>query len=82
MSRYTRRPVQLIALSLLGIMAIGSSGCIKQRVTRIDPNAVTDLSGRWNDTDSRLVANALIYQSLESPWAISRSCASGRFEAE
>ena len=70
MSRYTRRPVQLIAFGLLGVMAIGSSGCIKQKVTRIDPNAVTDLSGRWNDTDSRLVANALIYQSLESPWAI------------
>jgi len=70
MSRNARRPAQLIALSLLGVIAIGSSGCIKQQVTRIDPNAVTDLSGRWNDTDSRLVANALIYQSLESPWAI------------
>jgi TolB-like protein len=70
MSRYSRRPAQLIAIGLLGVIAIGSSGCIKQQVTRIDPNAVTDLSGRWNDTDSRLVANALIYQSLESPWAL------------
>lgn len=70
MSRYSRRPARLIGIGLLGVIAIGSSGCIKQQVTRIDPNAVTDLSGRWNDTDSRLVANALIYQSLESPWAI------------
>jgi uncharacterized protein (TIGR02722 family) len=39
-----------------------------QSVTRIDPNAVTDLSGRWNDTDSRLVANELIRSSLTEPW--------------
>lgn len=77
MSRYTRRPARLIAFGLLGVIAIGSSGCVKQQVTRIDPNAVTDLSGRWNDTDSRLVANALIYQSLESPWAARYSAVNG-----
>ena len=70
MSRKSRRPIRLFACGLLGVFALGSSACVKQQVTRIDPNAVTDLSGRWNDTDSRLVANALIYQSLESPWAI------------
>ncbi|MEJ2217827.1 MAG: penicillin-binding protein activator LpoB, partial [Gemmatimonadota bacterium] len=40
-----------------------------KHVSRIDPNSVTDLSGRWNDTDSRLVANALIEQSMQNPWA-------------
>jgi uncharacterized protein (TIGR02722 family) len=70
MSRNSRRPARLVAVGLLGLIAAGTSGCVKQQVTRIDPNAVTDLSGRWNDTDSRLVANALIYQSLESSWAI------------
>jgi penicillin-binding protein activator len=39
-----------------------------QKVSRIDPTAVTDLSGRWNDTDSRLVANELITSSLQDPW--------------
>jgi len=42
---------------------------MSKRVTRIDPAAATDLSGRWNDTDSRLVANALITQALTAPWA-------------
>ena len=42
--------------------------CAK-RVSRIDPNSVTDLSGRWNDTDSRLVANTLITESLSNSWA-------------
>src|SRR5690606_28353972 len=44
-------------------------GCATKRVSRIDPAAVTDLSGRWNDTDSRLVANELIKQSLSADWA-------------
>jgi uncharacterized protein (TIGR02722 family) len=39
-----------------------------QKVTRIDPASVTDLSGRWNDTDSRLVASELIASSLQDPW--------------
>ena len=49
------------------IATVALMGCAKQ-VTRIDPDSVTDLSGRWNDTDSRLVANALIEQSMVDPW--------------
>lgn len=60
MTRAMRRGA-LIALAVLPV-ACG------QKVTRIDPAAVTDLSGRWNDTDSRLVANELIRSSLTEPW--------------
>ncbi len=52
---------------LAALAAVALVGCAKQ-VTRIDPDSVTDLSGRWNDTDSRLVANALIEQSMVDPW--------------
>src|SRR5690554_4437117 len=55
--------------ALLLVLATTAAGCASKQVTRIDPNSVTDLSGRWNDTDSRLVANALIEQSLGSNWA-------------
>lgn len=51
----------------LALIALSAAGCYKQ-VSRIDPSSVTDLSGRWNDTDSRLVANELISQSLNAPW--------------
>lgn len=61
-SPFPRAALLLTALTL-------ASGCAGKQVTRIDPDAVTDLSGRWNDTDSRLVANALIEQSLGNPWA-------------
>lgn len=45
------------------------AACNNKRVSRIEPTSVTDLSGRWNDTDSRLVANALVGQALGAPWA-------------
>lgn len=49
-------------------LALPLAGCGGKQVSRIDPAAVTDLSGRWNDTDSRLVANRLVEESLEHPW--------------
>jgi uncharacterized protein (TIGR02722 family) len=35
-------------------------------VTRVDPNTQIDLSGRWNDTDSRKVADQMIHDLFES----------------
>jgi penicillin-binding protein activator len=51
------------------LLLVAAGGCISKRVTRIEPTAVTDLSGRWNDTDSRLVANQLVEQTLGAGWA-------------
>lgn len=53
----------LLALSLW------LAGCgAEAKVTRVDPGVVTDLSGRWNDTDSRQVAEELVKQALSYPW--------------
>ncbi|HKH91487.1 MAG TPA: penicillin-binding protein activator LpoB, partial [Gemmatimonadaceae bacterium] len=52
-----------------GALLLTAGACVSKRVTRIEPTAVTDLSGRWNDTDSRLVANQLIEQTLAAGWA-------------
>lgn len=38
------------------------------RVARIDPNQTVDVSGNWNDTDSKLVADEMIREALGSPW--------------
>ncbi len=43
-------------------------GCASRQVTRVDPASTVDFSGRWNDTDSRLVAEAMIDDALASPW--------------
>ena len=54
---------------MLAAAAGSTVACNNKRVARIEPTSVTDLSGRWNDADSRLVANQLIEQSLNGPWA-------------
>jgi penicillin-binding protein activator len=40
--------------------------CQTRSVTRIDPATEIDLSGRWNDTDSRKVADQMIYDLFNS----------------
>ena len=45
--------------------------CSSQRVvTRLDTDTVTDLSGKWNDTDARLVAEEMIADCLSRPWLL------------
>ncbi|MBI5198104.1 MAG: penicillin-binding protein activator LpoB [Nitrospirae bacterium] len=38
------------------------------KVTRISPEETVDLSGRWNDTDSRMVAEERVKEALGRPW--------------
>lgn len=38
------------------------------KVTRMEVEEGKDLSGRWNDTDSRLVAEEMVKDCLERPW--------------
>jgi len=58
---------QIILCTLVLALIAGCGGGGKQ-VTRLDPNSQTDLSGRWNDTDARLVARELIDDCLSRPW--------------
>ena len=63
------RPLGALHAVAGALLLVIASGCVSKRVTRIEPTAVTDLSGRWNDTDSRLVANQLVEQTLGAGWA-------------
>ena len=54
---------------LVTLISISWTGCSpKREVTRIDTDQQIDLSGRWNDTDSRMVADALVDQILNHKW--------------
>ncbi len=53
---------------LLGA-AVLLAGCSGKQVHRVETDTVIDLSGNWNDTDSRLVAEELISQAVARPWA-------------
>jgi len=58
-----------LSAAVLAIVSLGVSGCGHEtKVTRVDSGVVTDLSGRWNDTDSRIVAEAMVKEALEYPW--------------
>jgi len=57
----------LPAATLSAVLVFGLAAC-GQKVSRVDSNAVTDLSGNWNDTDSRLVAEEMIQDVLARPW--------------
>lgn len=42
--------------------------CNTKKVTRIEVKETVDLSGRWNDTDSRLVSEEMVRDALDRVW--------------
>ena len=69
-----------LGLALLIVpVAFIISGCgAEKRVTRVDTSVTTDLSGRWNDTDSKMVAEKMIDEMVSRPWLNNFSKAEGR----
>ena len=62
-----RTPSSLILFASLVLSAL--AGCSTMpRVKRVDSGEVTDLSGKWNDTDSRIVSQKMISDMLNLPW--------------
>jgi len=56
-------------IGLVALVVMLLAGCAQEtKITRIDSGVVTDLSGRWNDTDSRIVAESMVKEALEYPW--------------
>jgi uncharacterized protein (TIGR02722 family) len=54
--------ITLLLFALLGLSACGT------QVERVDVEETHDLSGAWNDTDSRLVSEEMINDMLSRPW--------------
>lgn len=61
--------MRTITVAILAAVLIVGCGASK-KVTRLDSNTVTDLSGKWNDTDSRLVSEEMINDCLTRAWII------------
>lgn len=66
MERSVRRMV-LIAASV-AVAAALVAGCGGPKVHNVDPRTEGYISGRWNDSDARAVADQLIPQCLGSSW--------------
>ncbi len=56
-----------LVMAMSVVLVLGGCGH-ETKVTRVDAGIVTDLSGRWNDTDSRMVAEAMVKDALQYPW--------------
>jgi uncharacterized protein (TIGR02722 family) len=56
------------AFVALGVAGLLSACATTPKVTRVDAGETIDLSGNWNDTDSRQVAEEMVKDSLARPW--------------
>ena len=54
--------ITILLTTLLGLSACGT------QVERVEVEETHDLSGAWNDTDSRLVSEEMINDMLSRPW--------------
>ena len=60
---------QQYAIGLLLLASLAGCAPAPSKVTRVDPNLTVDLSGKWNDSDSRMVSDEMIATCLNGKWA-------------
>ncbi|MFP5042666.1 penicillin-binding protein activator LpoB [Parasediminibacterium sp. JCM 36343] len=65
-----------LAASIILCLAINS--CANRKVTRVDPSEQIDLSGSWNNTDSRMVSDEMVNQILGDRWLNDHTAAKGK----
>jgi len=61
--------IELVVIFVSVFTLVIASGCSTTReVRRVGLEVDIQLSGKWNDADSRLVSNEMISSCLKSPW--------------
>ncbi len=65
----------LITAMVVAGLALGCGG--GKTVTRLDVDTTIDLSGKWNDADSRMTAETMISDCLARPWHENFAAAKG-----
>lgn len=58
---------KLVILTAISISLL-FTGCQTVSTQRVDSGEVTDVGSKWNDTDSKLVADEMIQDVLGRPW--------------
>ena len=76
---FASRLAGLVAVPSVLIMIASIAGCSSTPlVTRVASDTITDVSGYWNDTDSRAVSSEMIRDSLDRSWIADWLGATGR----
>jgi penicillin-binding protein activator len=57
---------RLLKTALAAVLLTGCS----TKVTRVSHDSTIDLSGKWNDTDSRLTAEEMVKDALNAAWYV------------
>jgi hypothetical protein len=60
------RNVLVVLMVCISLVLV--AGCGGKTVARVATDSTMDLSGKWNDTDSRLVSEEMIRDVLSRPW--------------
>lgn len=53
---------------LAAALGLSLANCGSPKVSRVNETSVTDLSGRWNETDSRLTAEEITAELMDHSW--------------
>ena len=67
---YRRTSLHICSVGFLTMILLFAGCSASKTVTRVDTGTTIDLSGRWNDTDSRQVSEAIITDCLNHPWIV------------
>lgn len=61
----------------MAVLSLGLFSCARQ-VTRIDPSETKDISGGWNNADSRMVAEEMMKDIVSRQWLTNHVQATGK----
>lgn len=69
---------KVVIVALMGCLTLGLASCKSTTVSRVDTDTVQDLSGNWNDTDSRLVSSRMVADLMTQSWLGKYQVANGK----
>lgn len=65
---YNKQLITVFGKIAICCVLVLTIGCATRTVSRVSVEETIDLSGRWNDSDSRLVSEEMIKDALNRPW--------------
>jgi penicillin-binding protein activator len=62
------KPFAIALIPALALGALALPGCGGKTITRTESGAAKDLSGKWNDVDTKNTASEIVQKALKAPW--------------